>query len=143
MKGLSRGVGTFLVFSLLATPVAAQDPPVPPEVVTRDGQGHATLRTTRLTSPLTFDGRLDDPIYTSVPAASGFVQQEPTEGAPASDKTELWVFFDDQNIYVGARLWETHPDRRVTSDMRPRAYKQASNKDASVIVTRIWGNCAR
>ena len=33
-----------------------------------------------------------------------FVQQEPHEGEPATDKTEVWVFFDDKNIYVGARL---------------------------------------
>ncbi len=133
MQGLLRRLGPVLFFFLLATPVAAQDPPVVPEVVTRDAQGHATLRTTRLTSPLTFDGRLDDPIYALVPAASGFVQQEPTEGAPASDQTELWVFFDDQNIYVGARLWETHPDRRVTSDMRRDASNLYNNDHLGVL----------
>ncbi len=134
MKGLIRAGGMLLLLiGLFATPAAAQEPPASPEAVTRDAQGHATLRTTRLTAPLTFDGRLDDPIYSSVPAASGFVQQEPAEGAPASDKTELWVFFDDQNIYVGARLWETHPERRVTSDMRRDASNLYNNDHIGVL----------
>ncbi|MSO62350.1 MAG: hypothetical protein EXQ50_09705 [Acidobacteria bacterium] len=114
-------------------PAAAQEAPGPAEAVTRNAQGHAVLRTTRLTSPMTFDGRLDEPFYQTVPAASGFIQQEPAEGSPASDKTEFWVFFDDQNIYVGARLWETHPDRRVTSDMRRDASNMYNNDHLAVL----------
>jgi len=123
-----------LVFAcLLSTSAAAQQPPIPPEVVTRDAQGHAVLRTTRLAAPLTFDGRLDEPVYQAVRGASAFIQQEPVEGSPASDKTEVWVFFDDKNIYVGARLWETHPDRRVTSDMRRDASNMYNNDHLAVL----------
>jgi hypothetical protein len=102
-------------------------------MVTRDAQGHAVLRTTRLPSAMAFDGRLDEAFYKTVPAASGFIQQEPTEGSPASDKTDVWVFFDDKNIYVGARLWETHPDRRVTSDMRRDASNLYNNDHIAVL----------
>ena len=123
----------FVFACLLSASAAAQDAPVPPEVVTRNAQGHAVLRTTRLTSPIAFDGRLDEPFYKTVPAASGFIQQEPTEGSPASDKTEFWVFFDDKNVYVGARLWETHPDRRVTSDMRRDASNMYNNDHIAVL----------
>ncbi len=114
-------------------PAAAQDVPVPPEVVTRDAQGHAVLRTTRLNAPMTFDGRLDEAFYTSVKPASDFLQQEPIEGAPASDKTDFWIFFDDKNLYVGARMWETHPDRRVTSDMRRDASNMYNNDHVAVL----------
>jgi len=124
-----------LTASLLFTPVAArgQDAPVSPEVVTRDAQGHAVLRTSRLTSPLTLDGRLDEPVYQATKGASGFIQQEPVEGSPASDQTEVWVFFDDKNLYVGTRLWETHPDRRVTSDMRRDASNMYNNDHIAVL----------
>lgn len=122
-----------LLTCFLSTSAAAQQPPVPPEVVTRDAQGHAVLRTTRLTTPLTFDGRLDEPIYQTVRGADGFMQQEPVEGNPASDKTEVWVFFDDKNIYFSARLWETHPDRRVTSDMRRDSSNLYNNDHIGVL----------
>ena len=134
MVGCMWRFGTVLLFCLaLVTPAAAQNPPVAPEMVTRDAQGHAVLRTTRLPSPFTLDGRLDEPFYQTVPAASGFLQQEPTEGGPASDKTDVWVFFDDKNIYVSARLWETHPDRRVTSDMRRDASNLYNNDHIAVM----------
>ena len=102
-------------------------------MVARDAHGHAVLRTTRLPSPMTFDGRLDEAFYKTVPAAAGFIQQEPTEGSPASDQTEVWVFFDDKNVYFGARLWETHPERRVTSDMRRDASNLYNNDHIAVL----------
>ena len=128
-----RRLGLVLFFLVLVTPAAAQNPPSLSEMVTRDAQGHAVLRTTRLPSAVTLDGRLDEPFYQTVPAASGFLQQEPTEGGPASDKTDVWVFFDDKNIYVSARLWETHPDRRVTSDMRRDASNLYNNDHIAVM----------
>ncbi len=93
-------------------------PPVAPDVVTRDAQGHATIRTTRLPSPLQLDGRLDETFYRDTRSIDGFIQMEPLAGQAATEKTEVWVFFDDQNLYVSARNWESDPAKRVTSDMR-------------------------
>lgn len=97
--------------------------PVAPEVVVRDAQGHVTVRATRLPGPLSLDGRLGEAFYGDVAAVSDFIQMEPFAGQPASEKTDVWVFFDDQNLYVSARNWESEPARRVTSDMR----RDASN----------------
>src|SRR5262245_13917264 len=78
-------------------------PPTSPDVVTRDEKGRATVRATRLTAPLVLDGRLDEGFYQTVPAIAGFLQQEPREGAPATDATEAWIFFDDKHVYVSLR----------------------------------------
>ncbi len=72
----------------------------------------------RLPSPQNFDGRLDELFYANVPAISDFVQQDPAEGRPSEEKTEVWVFFDEEYVYVSARLWETQPSRRVMSDLQ-------------------------
>ena len=40
------------------------------------------------------------------------------EGAPASEKTELWILFDRENVYVVARCWESRPDLVMASEMR-------------------------
>ena len=66
------------------------------------------------------DGALDEAPYRDVPGMSDFIQQEPAEGRPASDKTEIWLFYDDKNLYVGARMHEEDPARRVTSDLTAR-----------------------
>src|SRR4051812_7003259 len=40
---------------------------------------------TRLAAPLTIDGSIDEPIYEATPPHSRFVQQEPHDGAPATE----------------------------------------------------------
>src|SRR4249920_2433892 len=76
------------------------DGPVPPAVVTRDEHGLVTARAVRIERPINLDGHLNDEVYQTTQAIDGFLQQEPHEGAPASERTEAWIFFDDRNIYV-------------------------------------------
>ena len=92
--------------------------PVPPEVISRDTSGRATIRAVRLTSTIRIDGQLDETIYTSVPPISDFIQNDPREGAPATEKTEVWILFGRDNVYVVARCWESHPERMVVTEMR-------------------------
>ena len=68
--------------------------------------------------PIRIDGKLDEEIYRTTTAISDFVQQEPDEFQPATEKTEAWIFFDEDNVYVSARNYETHPERRVANEMR-------------------------
>jgi uncharacterized protein DUF5916 len=49
---------------------------------------------------------------------SDFIQVEPAEGAPATEKTEVWLAFDRNNVYVAFRCWDTEPERRVSTEMR-------------------------
>ena len=105
-----------------ARPVVVIDgppPPVPPAVISRDAAGRATVRAVRLTAPLRVDGVLDERIYDDVPALSDFIQAEPDEGALATEKTEAWVLFDDDNIYVSARAWDSAPESQwIVNEMR-------------------------
>ena len=102
-------------------------PPVPPATINRDASGQATVRAVRLTSPLRIDGRLDEAIYGDVPPMSDFIQQEPKEGAPATEKTDAWVFFDDTNLYVVCRCWESDPAKIVANEMRRDNQNLVSN----------------
>ena len=79
------------------------------------------------------DGKLDEPIYAATAAITGFVQQEPDEFKPATEKTEAWVFFDDDNIYVSARCCESHPERRVANEMR-RDTEQLRQNDTFAVL---------
>jgi hypothetical protein len=92
-----------------------------------------TVRAVRSTSPMSVDGVLDEPIYAATPAIGGFVQQEPFEYQPATEKTEAWIFFDERNIYVSARCWESHPERRVANEMR-RDTSQLRQNDTFLIL---------
>ena len=97
---------------LSAQPVMRNDaPPAPvaPASVSRDAQGQATVRAIRLDEPLRVDGRLDEAVYAQNESVSGFIQQVPREGAAATERTEAWVMFDGENLYVAARCWDTAP----------------------------------
>ncbi len=49
---------------------------------------------------------------------SDFIQMEPQGGQPASEKTEVWLFFDQRNVYVTMRAWESHPERAIANELR-------------------------
>ena len=107
------------LFGLLNLSGQIPRPEVSPAVIARDAvSGRAAVRAVRLKDPLRMDGRLDEAVYRSVPAISDFVQMEPHSGLPATEKTELWILFDDSNVYVTFRCWETHPERMVVKEMR-------------------------
>ena len=57
------------------------------------------------------DGRLDEATWASAPVAQGFVQFEPDEGTPASERTEVRVLRGADALYVGARMWASDPSQ--------------------------------
>ena len=111
---LTAGVGDNLLALIDGPP-----PPVAPAVMNRDAAGRTTVRAIKLTTGIRIDGALDEAVYREVPAISDFIQQVPIEGAPASEKTEAWIMFDDTNVYVSARVWDSAPESEwVANEMR-------------------------
>src|SRR5262249_22215422 len=53
------------------------------------------------------DGKLDDPVWARAPVLDGFVQVNPDEGKPASERTEVRIAYDDDSLYVAFRCWDT------------------------------------
>ena len=108
-------------------------PPVAPATVTRDDEGNATMRAVRLDRPLLLDGRLDEAIYQAVPPVGGFIQQLPREGAPATEPTEVWVFYDDANLYVVARCHNSEPEREVVTELCRDGPTMSRNDNFTVV----------
>ena len=113
-------------------------PPDLPEMVRRDELGGATMRATRLTEPLEFDGRLDDAIYDRVPGVGNFIQALPLEGEPATEDTEVWVFFDDDAVYIAGRNWDSQPERMVATEMRRDNFGIFNNENLAVIFDTFY-----
>jgi len=147
MKALSAAFVVLGLFSYSSAPVAAQSAagaasssgdeapaPVPPAVVTRNEAGRTTVRASRISEPLTLDGQLTEAWYRTVLAIDGFVQQEPRENEPASEKTEAWIFFDDENLYVAARNWDSEPDRMVVNELRHDSSNLIQNENFGVVL---------
>ena len=45
------------------------------------------------------DGRLDDAVWRNATHLTEFIQIAPVEGAPGSERTEVWMAYDDDNLY--------------------------------------------
>jgi hypothetical protein len=122
---------TLLGLGLMPALLASQTPEGTP-VVGRDADGRVTVRAIR--AEIDVDGRLDEPIYGRVAPITEFIQQLPDEGEPASERTEAWVFFDDDNVYVSARLYESFPEsERVANEMRRDANQLRQNDSFSAV----------
>ena len=61
------------------------------------------------------DGKLDDAVWLAATPVSDFVQQSPQPMAAVRAETEVWMLYDDQAIYVAARLYDSAPDSILTA----------------------------
>lgn len=74
--------------------------------------------------PLTLDGRLDEPAWQNARVIREFYQFEPRNGQPASQKTEVRILYDEENITFGFICYDSDPKRiagrltRRDSDLR-------------------------
>jgi Domain of unknown function (DUF5916)/Carbohydrate family 9 binding domain-like len=79
---------------------------------------HATAA--RLTSPITIDGRLDEPAWAAATPITEFRQTQPLEGPPATQRTEIRVLYDDEALYIGARMYDSLGAKGVRSRLARR-----------------------
>lgn len=63
----------------------------------------------RRSGAVAIDGRLDEAAWRAAPVVTGFLQKEPVERAPAEHQTEVRILFDDEAIYVAARMYDPEP----------------------------------
>lgn len=114
-------------------------PPVAPAVVSRDTDGRATVRATRVSEPIQLDGQLDEAVYQDVQFITDFVQQLPDEGALGSERTDAWVLFDDDNIYISARCYDEAPESEwVANEMRRDVGQLRQNDSFSLLLDTFY-----
>ncbi|MEE3201958.1 MAG: FlgO family outer membrane protein, partial [Acidobacteriota bacterium] len=71
--------------------------------------GRPTLRPGRSDVSPEIDGRLDDVIWQDAIHIAEFVQQNPVEGAPATEDTDVWIAYDSQNLYIAVHAHYSDP----------------------------------
>ena len=76
------------------------------------------VRAYRMDTPPVFDGIVDEPAWQQMEPAGGFIQQEPAEGEPATEPTEVRIGFDDDNLYLGIICFDSQPNNIVVTQNR-------------------------
>ncbi|MCI0435849.1 MAG: carbohydrate binding family 9 domain-containing protein [Gemmatimonadetes bacterium] len=75
---------------------------------------------TRFDDAIALDGRLDEAAWAAAVPITEFYQTDPVDGAPATERTEVHIIYDDLAIYIGARMWES------TGEVRKRLGRRDS-----------------
>jgi hypothetical protein len=124
----------------LELPFGYDGPPPPdlPATVVRDETGRTTVRAVTLTEPLRVDGLLDEALYTSATPVSDFIQAEPVAGQPATERTEVWISYDRDNVYVSLRAFESQPDRMIANDMRRDSSSIGQNESFGIALDTFY-----
>ena len=55
----------------------------------------------RIDEEIEFDGLINEAFWNSIEPATNFIQQNPDEGAPSTERTEVRIAYDDANLYFG------------------------------------------
>src|SRR2546428_183178 len=111
----TRAVRSFVIVALCAPSVVVAQattptpPPNPTAVATT--YGHAipvpTAVATRRAGPITLDAKLDEDAWKAATPITEFTQTDPGEGKQPSQRTEVRFLFDDDALYIGAKMFDT------------------------------------
>ncbi|HTR96336.1 MAG TPA: DUF5916 domain-containing protein [Candidatus Acidoferrales bacterium] len=110
---------TLLIVCASACPIARADAPPGPGASTagpprpRRPQFADAVHAVRASEPIVIDGILDEPVWQSDNAVVQLQQADPDQGEEPSQRTEVRVAYDDEAIYVGARMYDRRPDSIV------------------------------
>ena len=89
-----------------ASSIHPRTPPIA-EAVRRDG-------------PISMDGKLDDPAWNAATPITKFTQSQPHEGEPATQRTEIRILYDDEALYIGARVYDSLGARGIRAPLARR-----------------------
>jgi hypothetical protein len=99
MTNVMRPAAALLVLLCVATSIPAQMPATAGHV-----PATPVANAVRREAAVTIDGRLDEPQWQRAAASTEFRQYQPTEGAPASLPMEVRILYDNEALYIGARM---------------------------------------
>jgi hypothetical protein len=105
------------LFLLIPAVLAAQSPALPATSATVIAAGHTiavpSARAVRRSGPVVLDARLDEAAWQQATPITDFRQIDPEEGKPASQRTDVRFLFDDEALYIGAKMYDTEGGRGV------------------------------
>ena len=84
----------------------------------RATEGFPEVRSSRIDEAPKLDGLVDEDLWSEIEPATGFVQQNPDEGAPSTERTEIRIGFDDSNLYFGIICFDSQPENIVVTQNR-------------------------
>jgi hypothetical protein len=83
-----------------------------------DNRTRPTARAYRIDTPPKIDGLINEPVWLEMEPATGFIQQEPNNGLPSTEQTEVRFGFDEDHLFVGVLCLDSDPQHIVVTQNR-------------------------
>jgi len=80
------------------------------------------------------DGRLDEESWQQAAVVENFVQQEPSEGDPATERTVVRLLYDSVNLYIGVEAFDSQPSGIIATEMRRDSLRLLDEDNFQVIL---------
>jgi hypothetical protein len=114
-NGAGRAPTLWLLALLFATGLTgAQAAPAPAQGFVRPSVAAVRIETKE--AP-TIDGNLSDPVWAKAAVIDKFTQKGPNPGEPATERTELRILYDENNLYFGVYNYDSQPDAIIARSM--------------------------
>ena len=87
------------------------------------------LKAVRVERGPKLDGVLDDAVWKQAVPFAGFLQARPDPKLPPSEKTEAYILYDDQNLYIGVICYDGQPGRIAANTMAHDSEDEGESDD--------------
>ncbi len=93
-----------------------------------------TLHAYFTTEKITLDGKLDEPCWSKAVHISNFTQRELTEGAPPTERTEVAVVYNTNNLYIGFWGYDSDPSKLIANRMN-RDFRWSGDDNFEMVIS--------
>ncbi len=98
-----------------------------------------TIYTYYTAENITIDGKLDESCWSNAKKISNFTQRELSEGAPATEKTEVAIVYSTNKLYVGFWGYDKDPSKLIANQMK-RDFRWSSDDNFEMIISTFNDN---
>ena len=113
----------FLIFVLLTSSLT----------VFAQGTSSNEIKAHKITRPIIIDGRLTEADWLTARPVSNFTQRELNNGQPATERTQVAVLYDAQNLYVGVWCFDSHADKIRAQGMK-RDFSSSTDDNFEIVL---------
>lgn len=86
-----------------------------------------SLQALKTDAEISIDGQLSEPAWSVAMHIPNFVQRELNEGQPATERTEVAMLYNEQNLYIGFWGYDSKPGQ-ITATQMERDFDWRSGK---------------
>ena len=94
-----------------------------------------SVRMVRTDTPPVIDGRMDDAVWARAAVIDDFHQSQPIEGAEPTERTVIYLLYDDDALYIGGRFWDSEPDLIAAGTLRHRSLRLGDDDRIAVVLS--------